>query len=331
MATTFYYSDRAPTTSADTIITSTSRASGTTTTLIGVDIGDTVTSIGDFAFNLCTSLASIAIPDNVTTIGNIAFQDCTGLTSVSIGKRVTSIGNSAFLNCINLVRVIIYGNALTFIDAAAFYATNLTEITIPNSLTSLGISAFRYNANLIRVNFLGNAPSIGILAFDGTPVNLKIYRYSTKSGWSSTFGGKNVLLIDTPSKGLRTFGFPNISSGNNSIKKQNLGGGKIISRRYLYRATGVGLTPNINNLRFYDSGSIYFGKTSFFSEDNNYAIWYIPVIPFTDPYWVIGSKSEIGYIIPIAPSWGKIGATDNIIGSYPAFGDAIGTISISTI
>jgi hypothetical protein len=141
---------------------------------------------------------------------------------------VTSIGNSAFLNCINLVRVIIYGNALTFIDAGAFYATNLTEITIPNSLTFLGISAFRYNANLIRVNFLGNAPSIGTLAFDGTPVNLKIYRYSRKSGWSSTFGGKDVLLIDSPiDKNLQTFGFPNISLGKVSIKKQNLGGGKI--------------------------------------------------------------------------------------------------------
>lgn len=52
--------------------------------LVSVDIGDTVTSIGDYAFNGCSGLTSVTIPDSVTDIGSEAFWGCSGLTSVTI-------------------------------------------------------------------------------------------------------------------------------------------------------------------------------------------------------------------------------------------------------
>ena len=84
-----------------------------------VVIGDSVTSIGNYAFNNCTGLTSITIPDSVTSIGDYAFSGCTGLTSVTIPDSVTSIGGSAFENC-----------------------TGLTSVTIGNSVTSIGYYAF---------------------------------------------------------------------------------------------------------------------------------------------------------------------------------------------
>ena len=48
--------------------------------LTSVEIGDSVTSIGDRAFLGCTSLTSVVIPDSVTSIGNWAFSGCTSLT-----------------------------------------------------------------------------------------------------------------------------------------------------------------------------------------------------------------------------------------------------------
>ena len=45
-------------------------------------IPDSVTTIGDNAFNFCLSLTSVTIPDSVTTIGNSAFSWCESLTSV---------------------------------------------------------------------------------------------------------------------------------------------------------------------------------------------------------------------------------------------------------
>ena len=220
----------------------------------GVNGTKSVTSIGGSAFSGCTTLSSIIIPDSVTSIGVEAFYFCTSLTSVRIPNSVTSIGENAFGFCTNLININI-PNGITTIDFNVFQeCTNLNNIEIPNSVTTIGgyafyncsnlrnvtignrisniaNSAFQSCSNLIRINFLGNTPTLGSDVFTGTNVNLKIYRYSTKSGWSSTFGGKDVLLIDTASKGLRTFGFNGISSGKTSIKKQNLGGGRIILRK----------------------------------------------------------------------------------------------------
>ena len=75
------------------------------------DIPDSVTSIGDSAFDSCTGLTSITIPDSVTSIGDGAFGSCTGLTSITIPDSVTSIGASAFWDCTRLTSVCFMGDA----------------------------------------------------------------------------------------------------------------------------------------------------------------------------------------------------------------------------
>ena len=95
-------------------------------------IPDSVTSIGDGAFDDCSSLTSITIPDSVTSIGNWAFFICSSLTSITIGNSVTSIGTNAFHSCIGL-----------------------TSITIPYSVTSIGDGAFFGCISLTSINFKG--------------------------------------------------------------------------------------------------------------------------------------------------------------------------------
>jgi hypothetical protein len=69
-----------------------------------VVIPDSVTNIGDCAFDGCTGLTSVVIPDSVTNIGDYAFRGCSGLTSVVIPDSVTNIGDYAFDGCTKIIR-----------------------------------------------------------------------------------------------------------------------------------------------------------------------------------------------------------------------------------
>lgn len=70
-----------------------------------IEIPDTITSIGDYAFYHCYSLESIEIPDSVTSIGNRAFENCERLTSVIIPDSVVWIGGWVFSYCYKLKEI----------------------------------------------------------------------------------------------------------------------------------------------------------------------------------------------------------------------------------
>jgi len=196
------------------------------------DIPNGVTTINPVAFHLSSNLTNVTIPNSVTTIGESAFNSCSTLTSVIIPNTVTGVLDFVFFNCSNLNNVTLSNN-ITSIGNNMFYGcSSLNSINIPAKVTFIDEQAFLDCINLTRINFLGSPPTLGVDVFTNTNPNLKIYRYSTKFGWSGAFDGKDVLLIDSPiHKGLQTFGFVNISLGKGSINKQNVGNGKITLRK----------------------------------------------------------------------------------------------------
>ena len=64
---------------------------------------NSVTSIGDWAFNGCSNLMSIVIPNSVTNIGVSAFCGCSSLTSINIPDCMINIGEDAFRDCVRTV------------------------------------------------------------------------------------------------------------------------------------------------------------------------------------------------------------------------------------
>ena len=67
--------------------------------IVSLVIPDNVTYIGDYAFWYCTGLLSVTLGNGVATIGNNAFGYCTSLSSISMGKGIRNIGQLAFRDC----------------------------------------------------------------------------------------------------------------------------------------------------------------------------------------------------------------------------------------
>ena len=82
-------------------------------------IPNSVTEIGNQAFDGCIDLESIVIPNSVTAIGSQAFSGCIKLESIVIPNSVTTINYGTFEACINLKSVTI-GDKVTRIDMNAF-------------------------------------------------------------------------------------------------------------------------------------------------------------------------------------------------------------------
>ena len=98
-------------------------------TLESISLPNSVTVIGDFAFEGCSSLSNITLPNSITNIGNGAFSGCSSLTSITIPSSVISIGDGAFSGC-----------------------SSLTSTTIPNSVTSIGNGAFEGCTGTLTIN-----------------------------------------------------------------------------------------------------------------------------------------------------------------------------------
>lgn len=89
-------------------------------------------SIGNEAFSGCSALTKIEIPETVTHIGKYAFRDCYDLEELTLNEGLLSIGERAFEDCVALTEVFI-PESVTVIEASAFAGCDnlVIKTTIP--------------------------------------------------------------------------------------------------------------------------------------------------------------------------------------------------------
>ena len=147
-----------------------------------VIIENSVTSVGDSAFEYCTNLTSVKIPNSVTSIGLGAFSDCTSLTSIEVSdnnKNYASVDGVLFNK--DKSELITYPagkadseyvipNSVTNIGDFAFYGcTSLTIVTIPNSVISILLGTFDDCTSLTSIDVEKDNPTY--LSQDGVLFN----------------------------------------------------------------------------------------------------------------------------------------------------------------
>jgi len=173
----------------------------------GYTVPNTVTSIGDAAFNGCPSLTSVSIGGNVASIGAAAFAYCTRLTNITVSVSNPKYSSSGGVLFDKLQKTLIGFPAgltgsykipasVTNIADQAFAGGNLTSLTISANVLSIGDESFADCPDLDAVYFLGNAPaSDSGTAFAGDNNFVHVYYLPGATGLNSgSFGGTPTVL-----------------------------------------------------------------------------------------------------------------------------------------
>lgn len=174
-------------------------------------------------------ITSLVMPETVTTLGNGAFQDCDQLTSVTMSPAVTKYTTSLFAGCVKLKEFTVPGT-ITQLGSSMFKdCTGLEKLTFEASDTPLSLTAlhiidgpdknlkelyayrqldddgtmankpFRGNTNLTKVvvgekftklsaSYFEGCSALADVTFEGQPTEFN----------SATFAGTAVKSIEIP-------------------------------------------------------------------------------------------------------------------------------------
>lgn len=161
-------------------------------TMAFVKLPSTLKSIGEDAFECC-NFNTINIPQSVTTIGSYAFEGCPNLTSIDIPQGVKKLERCTFFDCKSLKSVTLHEGLQRF-DYGVFHSCeNLKTINIPKSLTNIGEEAFKGCSSLAVINLSESVDTICKNAFYGSGIKSLYIPKSVKSIGECITGSCNQL------------------------------------------------------------------------------------------------------------------------------------------
>lgn len=208
------------------------------------------------------------IPNTVTSIGEDAFNGCKGLLSISIPNSVTEISTNPFKSCDELEQIIVDAGNTVFDsrgDCNAIIETNANKLIvgcrntyIPNSVFSIGRNAFFGCYGLTCITIPNSVTSIESMAFAFCGVNTVIALSTTPPDiFGSTFYSvKEQLIVSCGSKeayeasdwaNYFTFIEEDCDTHNISIDESNINGGNVsasVNSTELGEEVQLTVTPN---------------------------------------------------------------------------------------
>lgn len=171
--------------------------------LQSVNIPKSLNRLEESTFYGCGSLSSIHFAEGLTYIGYSAFENCSSLGTLELPKTLTRIEGSAFANC-DLLKSLAFPVALSQIGGSAFQdCSSLETVVFSKDVSSIGVDAFDRCAKLKAVTFLGDLPSMSnyTAPFSNDPnssiITIQCYPgkgFESYTGFSDTISFKIVYI-----------------------------------------------------------------------------------------------------------------------------------------
>ena len=146
--------------------------------MTAIEIADSVTTIGNFAFMDCCNLTEAVLPENLTEISNYAFEGCSALKKITIPASLTAVGHAPFYGCTELTEIIVAEENTGYVSVdGVLYDKDMTclisypcgktatNYSIPDGVTIIGDGAFGGAPDLINVEIPDSVTNIGVEAF----------------------------------------------------------------------------------------------------------------------------------------------------------------------
>ena len=236
------------------------------------------TSVGYSAFSSCSALTSVDIP-NATSVGAYAFNSCSALRTIDF-PNATSIGEYAFYSCFNLKTIYLRSKTMCTCTGDPNIASS-TTIYVPESLIDSYKTATYWSRYASKFKTL---ESIRLSKISILGSNINTHNGNTTGTYRVQYNDGDV----SPEQAGVTWsitGNATISqNGVVTLKNASVGDKLTITATSTYNTsisasltvsvvnTAPGMTVNLNNGQWVDSGTTIDGHTVYKSDAGSYHV-----------------------------------------------------------
>ncbi len=187
--------------------------------LFNITLPDGLTDIGEYAFSNSYLKSVASMPSSMHAIGTRAFSGCQKLTSAVLPSSVEDMGTGVFMGCTALKAIAVPEGA-TDLTQMFYGCKNLVNASLPKTITTIGDMAFQSCESLEKVTIQPGVTAIGASSFDGCSslASLTIPEGVTTIGQRAFASCKALNYLSLPST-LESVGdyFLSFASSNMSL------------------------------------------------------------------------------------------------------------------